>query len=104
MILSAPQQADSPCWRRSWRPKRWKRIDQVSVPAVKGHGQPGPDKAELEKLPKAKLIAMILKQREDTRIRLEEDDQQLAQLREQLAKLQGKLNTHQTGQKIKAIN
>ena len=53
---------------------------------MKGHGQPGPDQAGLEKLPKAKLIAMILEQREDTRSRLEEKDQQIAQLSEQLAK------------------
>ncbi len=38
---------------------------------MKGDEQPRPDKALLEKLPKAKLIAMILEQREEMRIRLE---------------------------------
>ena len=54
----------------------------MTAPVVKGHGQTGPDKAELEKLPKAKLIAMILEQREDTRIRLEEKDRQITELEE----------------------
>jgi len=44
----------------------------VTAAAVKGPGQPAPDKAGLAKLPKAKLIAMLLAQREDTRLRLEE--------------------------------
>jgi hypothetical protein len=76
----------------------------VTAPAVKGHGQPGPDKAWLEKLPKAKLIAMILEQHEDTRIRLEEKDQQITELSEQLAKLQGETDQEKAGQKIKDIN
>ena len=76
----------------------------MSAPAAKANGQPGLDPAGLEKLPKAKLIAMILEQREDTRSRLEEKDQQITQLREQLAKLQGELEKEKTGQKIKAIN
>jgi len=49
--------------------------------AEKGNGQPGPDKAALEKLPKNKLIAMILEQREDTRLRLEEKDRQITELK-----------------------
>ena len=76
----------------------------MTVPAGEGHGQPGPDKAGLEKLPKAKLIAMILEQREDTRIRLEEKDQQITELSEQLAKLQGEFDKEKTGRKFKAIN
>jgi len=72
---------------------------------VKGKAdKPGPDKAGLEKLPKAKLIAMILEQREDTRIRLEEKDQQITELSEQLAKLQGEIDQEKAGQKIKDIN
>lgn len=76
----------------------------MTAPVVKGNGQPGPDKAGLEKLPKAKLIAMILEQREETRIRLEEKDQQITELSEQLAKLQGEIDKEKTGQKINNIN
>ena len=76
----------------------------MTAPAVKGNGQPAPDKAGLEKLPKAKLIAMILEQREDTRIRLEEKDKQITELSEQLAKLQGETDKEKAEQKIKDIN
>ena len=71
---------------------------------MKCNGPPGPDKAGLKKLSKAKLIAMILKQREETRIRLEEKDQQITELSEQLAKLQGEIDKEKAGQKIKDIN
>jgi hypothetical protein len=71
---------------------------------MKGNGQPGPDKAGLSILPKAKLIAMILEQREDTRIQLEEKDKQITELSEQLVKLQGEIDKEKTGQKIKDIN
>jgi len=76
----------------------------VPAPPVEGHGQPGPDQAELEKLPKGKLIAMIFEQREETRSRLEEKDQQITELSEQLAKLQSEIDQETAGQKIKAIN
>jgi len=76
----------------------------VATSAVKGHGQPGPDKAWLEKLPKAALIVMILKQREDARIRLEEKDRRITELSEQLAKLQSGIDQGTSGQKIKDIN
>jgi transposase len=76
----------------------------VTAPAVKGHGQGGPDKAWLGKLPKAKLIAMILQQHEDTRNQLAEKDQQITVLKRQLAKLQGETNQEKAGQKIKDIN
>ena len=76
----------------------------MTAAVVKGHGLPGPEKAGLEKLPKAKLIAMILEQREDTRIRLEEKDQQITELSEQLAKLQGETDKEKAEQKIKDIN
>ncbi len=76
----------------------------MTTPAVKGHGQPSPDKAGLSILPKAKLIAMILEQREDTRIRLEEKDELIAELRKQLAKLQGEIDKERAGQKIQDIN
>ena len=76
----------------------------MTARAVKGNGAPGPDKAGLEKLPKAKLIAMILEQREDMRIRLEEKDKRITELSEQLAKLQGEIEQEKAGQKIKDIN
>ena len=72
--------------------------------AVKGNRQHCPDQAGLEKLPKAKLIAMILAQREDTRIQLEEKDQQITELSEQLAKLQGEIDKQKAEQKITDIN
>ena len=55
--------------------------------AVKGNRQHCLDKVGLETLPRAKLIAMILEQREDIRIQLEEKDRQITELSEQLAKL-----------------
>ncbi len=76
----------------------------MTVPAVKGHGQPGPDQAWLEKRPKAKLIAMILEQREDMRIQLEAKDQQITELQRQLATLQGETDKEKAGNKIKDIN
>jgi hypothetical protein len=77
----------------------------VAAPAVKGKAdKPGPDKAGLEKLSKAKLIAMILEQREDTRIRLDEKDKQITELSELLAKLQDEIDKEKAGQKIKDIN
>ena len=75
----------------------------MTARAVKGNGAPGPDKAGLEKLPKAKLIAMILEQREDMRIRLEEKDKRITELSEQLAKMQGEIDQEKAGQKIKDI-
>ena len=79
-------------------------MNDVTAPAMKGTGHPGPDKAGLEKLPKATLIALILEQREAMRSRLEEKDQQIAELSEQLATLQGAFDKETAGQQIKAIN
>jgi transposase len=77
----------------------------VTAPALKDKAdKPDPDKAGLEKLPKAKLIAMILEQREEARIRLEEKDQQITELSEQLAKLQDKIDKKKVRQKIQDIN
>lgn len=76
----------------------------MTAPAIKDNGQPGPDEAWLENLSKAKLIAMILEQHEETRIRLAEKDQQITELSEQLAKLQGETDKEKAGQKIKEIN
>ena len=76
----------------------------MTAPAVKGHGPPGPDQAGLSILPKAELIALILEQREDTRRRLAEKDQQIAELKRQLATLHGEIDQEKAGQKIKDIN
>ena len=79
-------------------------MNDVTAPALNDHGHPGPDKAGLEKLPKATLIAMILKQGEELRLRLEEKDQRITELREQLATMQGEFDKATAWQKIKAIN
>jgi hypothetical protein len=76
----------------------------MSVPFVKGNGPPEPDKAGLEKLSKAKLIELILEQREAVRIQLEDKDKQITELSEQLAKLQSERETEKDGQTIKDIN
>ena len=76
----------------------------MAAPAVKDNGQPGLDKAGLSLLPKAKLIALILEQREDTRSRLEEKDKQITELSEQLAKLHGEIEKERAGHKVKNIN
>ncbi|MCP5022407.1 MAG: hypothetical protein GY930_11605 [bacterium] len=50
----------------------------MTAPAAKGKADnPGPDKAGLSILSKAKLIAMILKQREEMRIRLDEKEKRM---------------------------
>lgn len=67
-------------------------------------GNSSPDKAELSILPKTKLIAMILEQHEDTRIWLAAKDQRIAELSEQLAKLQGEIGEGKVAQKIGDIN
>ncbi|MCP4935292.1 MAG: hypothetical protein GY927_14090, partial [bacterium] len=74
------------------------------APTVKDRGEPEPDKVELSILPKSKLIAIILKQREETRIRLEEKDKQISDLKQQLAKLQGETDKEKVDKKIKDIN
>jgi transposase len=62
------------------------------------------DRAELKKLPKSKLIAMFLEQREEMRIRLEEKEELVANLREQLAQLQREIDNKKVKQKVKDIN
>jgi len=76
----------------------------VTTPVVTDPGQPSPDRAALEKLPKTKLIALILQQREDARIGLEEKDRRIAELSEQLAQLRGEIDQQSVGQKLKDIN
>ena len=76
----------------------------MTTPVVTDPGQPSPDRAALEKLPKTKLIALILQQREDARIGLEEKDRRIAELSEQLAQLRGEIDQQSVGQKLKDIN
>ncbi len=71
---------------------------------MKSNVQPGPDKAQLQRLPKAELIAMILEQREDMLIQLEEKDKRITELNEKLAKLQGEIDKEKADQKVKDIN
>ena len=47
-----------------------------------------PGRARLEKLSKARLIELIIEEREAVRLRLEEKDKRIAELSEQLATLQ----------------
>ncbi len=76
----------------------------MTAPTVNDNGKPGPNKAGLSILPKTKLIAMILEQREEMRIELEEKDRQITELSEQLATLQGEIEKEKIGQKINNIN
>ncbi len=47
-----------------------------------------PDRARLEKLSKARLIELIIEERETARRRLEEKEKRIAELTEQLARVQ----------------
>ncbi|MCP4010175.1 MAG: hypothetical protein GY726_11750 [Proteobacteria bacterium] len=76
---------------------------------MKDNEQSSPDVAQLEKrrlgkLPRARLIEIILEQREDMRHQLEEKDQRIAQMSEQLAQLQGEMDKEKAEKKIKEIN
>ena len=63
-----------------------------------------PGKTQLEKLRKAKLIDMLLKQWEDARLQLEDKDRRIAELSDELARLKGEIDKEQSKQKIKNIN
>ncbi len=76
----------------------------MSPTSVKSCGQPSLGKAGLEKQPKAKLIEMILEQRQAVRIQLEEKDQQITDLSEQLTKLKSEIDKDKAEQTIKDIN
>ncbi len=76
----------------------------MAAPATKCNGQPNLGKAELEELGKARLIAIILEQREGMRIQLEEKEKQITELMEQLAKLQGEADKESAEQKLKELN
>jgi len=65
---------------------------------------PVKDKAGLLILPKAKLIAIILEQRKEARILLEEKEKRITELKRQLAKLQDEVDKEKAEQKIKEIN
>ncbi len=55
------------------------------------------EKRRPKKLSRAKLIEMILEQREDMHLQLEEEDKQITELTEQLAKQQGKIDKERDG-------
>lgn len=72
--------------------------------AAASKGRQSLDKAGLSILTKDRLVAMILEQREEMRIRLEEKDIQIAELKRQLTKQQGEIDKGKIGQKITDIN
>ncbi|MES9857904.1 MAG: IS66 family transposase [Sedimenticola sp.] len=76
----------------------------MTAAIVKGNGLHSTAREELEKFPKAKLIAMIIEQREQTHILLEEKDKQITDLSEQLDKLKDDIDRKKDEQKIKDIN
>ncbi|MES9857819.1 MAG: hypothetical protein ABW166_14650, partial [Sedimenticola sp.] len=76
----------------------------MTAASMKGNGLHSTARKELEKLPKAKLIAMILEQRGETHLLLEEKDNQITDLSEQLDKLKDDIDRKKDEQKIKEIN
>jgi len=63
-----------------------------------------PDRARLEKLSKARLIELIIEEREAARLRLEEKDKRIAELSEQLARVQREHDEQRNERKIRDIN
>ena len=77
----------------------------MTTSAVNYHGHPS--LGSLDKLPKNKLIEILYEQweaEEITRIKLEEKDKQIAELKEQLIQLQNKIDKEKDEQTIKDIN
>lgn len=67
-----------------------------------GHTTPG--KTQREKLRKAELIELLLKQREEALLQLEEKDRRIAELSGELTRLKGEIDKEQSKQTIKNIN
>ena len=63
-----------------------------------------PARVRLEKLSKARLIELIIEERETARRRLEDKDKRIAELTEQLARVQREHEEQSTGRKIRDIN
>jgi transposase len=63
-----------------------------------------PGRARLEKLSKARLIELIIEEREAARLRLEQKDKRIAELSEQLATLQREHDEQSNERKIRDIN
>ncbi len=63
-----------------------------------------PSRAKLEKLSRARLIQLIIEEREAARLRLEEKQNRIAELTEQLAKVQREHDEQSNGRKIRDIN
>jgi len=76
----------------------------VTDSSAQSNGPPRREQAELEKLSKAQLIEIILKQQEAARTQLETKDKQITELSEQLAKLQSARDKEKDDQTIKDIN
>ncbi len=70
----------------------------------KGNEQAELGKAELKKLPKTKLIELILEEREAARRQLDEKEKRIAELTEQLTVLQREQDEERNKQKIGDIN
>ena len=63
-----------------------------------------PGGARLEKLSKARLIQLIIEEREAARLRLEEKEKRIAELSEQLARVQREHDEESNERKIRDIN
>lgn len=61
-----------------------------------GHITPG--KTQREKLRKAELIELLLKQREEALLQLEDKDRRIAELSDELTRLKGEIDKEQSKQ------
>lgn len=99
-----PEPNGSRYWRRSSRRRSRSRHEAVSAIGKKRNRQVVPGSATLEKLSKARLIQLILEEREAARLRLEEKEERIAELTEQLARVQREHDEESSGRKIGDIN
>jgi hypothetical protein len=76
----------------------------VTALGKKRNRQVVPARAGLEKLSKARLIQLLLEEREIARLRLAEKDKRIAELSEELARVQREHDEESHGQKIRDIN
>jgi hypothetical protein len=76
----------------------------VSAIGKKGNRQVVPGRARLEKLSKARLIELILEEREAARLRLEAKEKRIAELSAELARVQREHDEQSHGRKIRDIN
>jgi len=76
----------------------------VSAIGKRGNRPVVPGRARLEKLSKARLIELILEEREATRLRLEAKEKRIAELSEALARVQREHDGQSNGRRIRDIN